>query len=63
MTEKKCNQKGCDAPASYRFTWPGNDEAFICEGHVAKLRGIANAMGMYLQVAALDLAEKEGNDG
>lgn len=49
-----CNQKGCALPGAYRFTWPGNDEATICEEHVGKLRGIASAMGMHLQVVPLE---------
>ena len=53
-------QKGvvmCDKPANYRFTWPGNDESLICDGHVDKLRGVANAMGFHLQVTPLSESE------
>lgn len=48
-----CGQKGCENRAAYRFTWPGRDEAGVCEGHVAKLKGVAGAMGLALQVIPL----------
>ncbi len=44
----------CVNPAGYRFTWPGNDESFICEDHVGRLREIAHAMSLSLQVIKLD---------
>jgi len=50
----KCNQQDCDQLAAYRFTWPGQDEAGICEGHVGTLRSICNAMGMYCQIIPLE---------
>ena len=52
MTEKQCTE-----PASYRYTWPGQDESFICETHVGKLRSTANALGMHLQVIQLNNEE------
>ncbi len=45
---------GCDKDAKYRFTWPGNDESYICEKHVEKLRNVAKAMGFHLQVMPID---------
>ena len=54
MTPKyQCNQKGCEEKAAYRFTWPGRDEAGICEKHSGQLRGIANAMGLHVQLIEL----------
>ena len=50
-----CNQHGCDLPAAFRFTWPGNDEAGICEEHAPKLRGVADAMGLGLQLIAIQV--------
>jgi len=44
-------------PAKYRYTWPGTDEAFICEDHVDRLRGIANVIGLHLQVILLTKEE------
>lgn len=49
-----CNQHGCTEPSAYRFTWPGKDEAGICEKHAPQLRGIARAMGMYIQLIPLE---------
>ena len=40
----------CGKDAAYRYTWPGRDEAFICEDHSGKLRAVANAMGLPLQM-------------
>lgn len=40
----------CAARAAYRYTWPGRDESFICEEHAAKLRAVAEAMGLHLQL-------------
>ena len=53
----KCNQRGCEAVADYRFTWPGNDEAGICAEHAPKLRAIAGAMGFHIQIIKLDEGE------
>ncbi len=49
----------CDKPAKYRFAWPGNDESFICDDHVDKLRGVAKVMGFHLQVIPLSESELE----
>jgi len=43
----------CDNPARYRFTWPGKDEAVICDEHVDKLRSVASAIGLPLQIIPL----------
>jgi len=43
----------CDNPAKYRFTWPGNDESVICKAHVDKLKAVADAMGLHLQIIPL----------
>ena len=53
-------QKGrimCDNPARYRFTWPGQDEALICEDHVDRLFSIAAGIGLRLQI--IPLSEKD----
>jgi len=59
MNHMLCTQSGCDQPAEYRYTWPGSDEAGICEQHSAKLRGVAQAMGMYIQL--IPLSSEEGS--
>ena len=58
----KCRQEvrdggKCTAAASYRFTWPGRDESYVCERHARQLRAIAAAMGLPLQLAPLYLLE------
>lgn len=44
----------CPNPAAFRYTWPGRDESFICEAHTPKLRAVANAMGLHLQLIPVD---------
>jgi hypothetical protein len=46
-------EKTCDEHASYRYTWPGRDESFICAQCAERLRRIADAMGLYLQLIPL----------
>lgn len=48
-----CNQKGCGNAAAYRFTWPGEDDAIICEDHVGWLKEVAEAMGFDPQAIPL----------
>lgn len=50
----KCGQYGCTEQASHRFTWPGRDESFICDKHLPKVREVASAIGMYLQIIPLE---------
>lgn len=55
---KRCGQtlsggEQCPCAASYRYTWPGRDEAFICGECVKRLRGVAAAMGLPLQIVPL----------
>ena len=50
-----CNQDKCDQPSAYRFTWPRQDEAGICEVHVAKLRRVATACGVYCQIIPFEI--------
>lgn len=45
----------CENAAAYRYTWPGRDEAFVCEGHSHKLRAVADAMGLHLQLIKVPL--------
>lgn len=51
---RNCNQDGCSNEGAYRFTWPGRDEAVICEAHVGKLRAVADAMGLHLQILPIE---------
>ena len=53
----KCNQQGpppCPEPAAFRFTWPGKDEQGICALHAPKLKDIANALGLHLQLIPIE---------
>lgn len=48
-----CGQKDCHELATCRFAWPGKDESLACEAHGQRAKGVAQAMGMYLQVRPL----------
>lgn len=45
--------KDCGQHAAFRFTWPGKDEAFTCVDHAMQLAGVANAIGLHLQLIPL----------
>ena len=49
----------CNNLARYRFTWPGKDEAVICKEHVGKLKAVANALGLHLQIIHLSEQDLE----
>ena len=62
----KCNQSGCTRESVYLFIWPGRDMAGICAEHSGKLRAVAEATGLHLQLlpvlAMSDPVEKEPPD-
>ena len=43
-------EKQCENPAFFRYTWPGRDESYICLECAEKVMGLAQAMGLYLQL-------------
>jgi hypothetical protein len=45
----------CGRFAAVRYTWPGKDEAYACIEHAQQLAGIANAMGLHLQMRTVAL--------
>lgn len=49
----------CGAPANFRYTWPGRDEAMICLHCAARLQQIANAMGLYVQLIPISFSVKD----
>jgi hypothetical protein len=49
-----CDQHGCTERAVYRYTWPGQGESFVCEEHSAKLREVASAIGLALELHTLN---------
>lgn len=54
------DEQHCTNPPAYRFTWPGKDEACICEEHVKKLRGVVEILDLHLQIIPLKADELEG---
>jgi hypothetical protein len=46
--------KKCEKDAAFRYTWPGRDESFICTDHAPKLKAVASAMGLPLQLIPID---------
>lgn len=57
LGDRRCEQiidgKQCHSVAGYRYTWPGQEEAFICDEHVRKLRSVAAALGLPLQIRTI----------
>ena len=54
-----CNQHGCSSAAVGRFTWPGREEQGICQAHLPQLLGVADAIGLHLQVVPLPQQETQ----
>lgn len=44
------NEIKCGKDAVYRYTWPGQNENFICQEHSEFLERVADAMGLPLQL-------------
>ena len=55
----KCNQHDCNEDAAFLFTWPGKDQIGICQDHSGKLKGIAAAMGLHLQLIPIQPEAEE----
>ncbi len=53
----KCSQNDCEESSVFRYTWPGKDEAGACPEHAEKLLGVAQAIGMHLQLIPLTIDE------
>ena len=53
-TPDKDEPKRCGITASFRYTWPGEDEAVACAICASKLEGVARAIGMHLQLILID---------
>lgn len=49
----KCSQKDCTEEPTFRYTWPGKDEAFVCVPHAGQMTGVARAIGLHLQLIPL----------
>lgn len=52
---KTCSQQNCEAPAVWRYTWPGKDEGYACAVHGPQLEGLATTMGFHLQLLPLEI--------
>lgn len=55
MNQALCQQQRiaggrCTNRSAFRFTWPGRTESTICQTCVHKLRNLAAAMGLELQL-------------
>lgn len=46
-------RKECGEHGAVLYTWPGKDQSVACIEHATELQGIANAMGMHLQLIML----------
>jgi len=56
---EKCSQVGCGNVSSFRYTWPGEDEALICEDCAIQVKRISNAIGMHLQLIPIENEEEK----
>ena len=45
----------CLNEASYRYTWAGEDESFVCMEHEKQIKRIAGALGYHCQTIPIDL--------
>lgn len=52
-------ETGCQNLADFMFSWPGQGPSFICNEHVPKLRAVANAMGLKIEIIQIS---KPGKD-
>ena len=52
-----CRQHGCDADAFARYTWPGRDESYACALCAMKVAGIAQTIGLHLQMIPLTIED------
>ena len=50
----RCQQRNCDDDATFKFTWPGRDQAAVCATCALTVRGVANAMGLHVQFLVID---------
>lgn len=58
-----CQQKPtCPNLATHAFTWPGQDQSYICLEHALKLLGVASAMGMHVQIIPLTERDHQEKD-
>lgn len=53
-------EKRCENIPAYRYTWPGKNEAVSCPEHAMQLAGIAQAIGLHLQLIPLQPNEIDG---
>jgi hypothetical protein len=56
-SEHRCNQVNCTNRADYRFTWPGQNESWVCLVHAPWLRTVAASIGLPLQLIPLEPKE------
>lgn len=54
-------EKPCGLDATFRYTWPGRDEAVVCVVCAAKLKAVADAIGLHLQLIPLTDFGPDGN--
>lgn len=54
-----CRQDDCKNYAALKYTWPGRDQSAICAECAPMLRGVANAIGLHVQMLPIDPEEHE----
>lgn len=58
---RPCYKKGCRFPATFRMTWPGDDERDVCAVHATQARAASRAMGFRLQLKPLSWEDDDGD--
>lgn len=53
----------CGEMATFRYTWPGRDEAHICVICAQRLRQVALAMGLHIQLIPLSAEDHLSAEG
>ena len=54
----KNNEKRCNLPGAFRYTWPGREESFICLPHSGWLREVAANIDLQLQLIPIPAGEQ-----
>lgn len=50
VRELKCNQVGCEKPATLLYVWPGKEQAGICSECAKLALSASRVLGFYLEM-------------
>jgi hypothetical protein len=55
MSRLICQQYLCSRAAAYRFTWPGERSALVCQYHSHKVKNLSSAMGWQVDLVPITM--------